>query len=241
MLRRAACALGSGLFLWACSDGDGNPRDAGTKDGGLQPVGDGGKDTGWDGSIPSLGEVRLNELDCASEAVELFNAGTTARDLGDFAISNDLTPAAKYEKLSGSIAPGEHKVIRLATIGIKCSGEDTFLTQSSVLIDVAPRGAIPSGATWGRLPDASGSFAATTPTLGGLNTNWQDTSATLFNPFGAPAEIALQLDEAAQSALRTDPRTYVQASITVRAGNKSVGPINVGVRLKGSLGSFRGL
>jgi hypothetical protein len=241
MLKWVVCALGSSLLLGACSDGDGGKGEVRAKDGGLQPVGDGGKDTGWDGHVPSLGDVRLNELDCTSEAVELFNAGTTARDLGDFAISNTLTSAGKYEKLSGSIAPGEHKVIRLASVSIKCSGEDTFLTQASVLVDVAPRGTIPGGATWGRLPDATGVFAATTPTLGALNTAWQDTSATLFSPFGAPAEISLQLDEAAQSALRTDPRTYVKASITVRAGTKSVGPISVGVRLKGSLGSFRDL
>jgi CotH kinase protein/RTX calcium-binding nonapeptide repeat (4 copies) len=68
-----------------------------------------------------------------------------------------------------------------------------------------------------------------------------DPAAWLFSP-AAVVEIDLTLPQESIDALNTDPGEYQDGtfSLTTPSGEK-YGPLNVGIRLKGSLGSFRPL
>jgi len=197
---------------------------------------------GWDGAVPSAPRaVRINEVDCENERVELINTGSVAEDLAGYALTDDMTPGKARMALTGALSAGAYQVVALTGFALKCGEERTFLLTGEALSDVAEPGPVPGGATWGRLPDGGGSFVATTATLGAANATWVDQSAAFFAPFDAPVEVSLTLDAANRAALDANPRSYARANITLRAGGKQVGPLDIGVRLKGSFGSFRTL
>jgi CotH kinase protein/Putative metal-binding motif/Lectin C-type domain len=237
------------LLLAACGGGgsggggpdgsDGGGGDVRAADGGSFPS-DAHLD-GWDGRTPEPGDVRLNELDCNGERVELANAGSSSRALDGLSLTDDLTMPTRTLALSGTLAAGERVVIDLSGFKVRCGVDNTFLLDGSALIDVAPAVVVPGGATAGRLPDITGEFTANTPTLGAVNRAWVDPSPALFAPFDAPVAIALTLDDAAMASLRSAPRTYVTAQATITAGGTTLGPVSIGVKLKGSTGSFRPL
>jgi hypothetical protein len=197
---------------------------------------------GWDGAVPSAPRaLRINEVDCENERVEVLNTGSAAEDLSGYALTDDMSPGKTRMALSGVLPAGAYQSVDLAGFALKCGEERTFLLSGEALSDVSEPGPVPGGATWGRLPNGTGSFGATNPTLGSGNSAWVDQSAVFFAPHATPVEVAITLDAAATAALTTTPRSYARASVTLRAGGKQVGPMDIGVRLKGSLGSFRTL
>lgn len=101
--------------------------------------------------------------------------------------------------------------------------------------------ALPEGASYGRLPDAEGAFAPNTPTPGAANTAFVPPVPPLFVP-GAVVTAEIELPPGARGALERDPRRTVPASLklTLPSG-EVVGPLGVGVHLKGRAGSFRDL
>lgn len=194
-----------------------------------------------DGALPVLGDLRINEVDCSAEQVELLNTGDATLELAGFRISDDLDDTVRSQKLSGSIAPGAHHVVTLSSFGISCGDENVVLFRDDEVVDVAPPADAPSAATWGRLPDGSGAFVATAPTLNAANRAFEDESVALYAPLERAVQVRITLSAENRAALALDPRTYVEGSLTLEAGGKTLGPLQVGVRLKGRHGSFQDL
>jgi hypothetical protein len=124
---------------------------------------------------------------------------------------------------------------------------DTTLTVESagVVVDTLALPAFPGsydGTSWCRLPDgAAGAGALCTPTIDAANAAYVDPAPILFDALH-PVIIDLVVDQAGVDALTADPRTFVAASFTVTDGANVLGPVDVGVALKGSAtGSFRRL
>jgi len=65
-----------------------------------------------------------------------------------------------------------------------------------------------------------------------------DEAEWLFDP-AAVVEIDFGLPPAARTALEAEPDEYVPAALRITAPGRSYGPYEVGIRLKGSIGSFR--
>jgi len=82
------------------------------------------------------------------------------------------------------------------------------------------------------LPAAQGMELAGVPTA-------DDSTAWLYNPLQVN-EIDLSASQAALDSLRANPRTYVDAQITLHDGTAAYGPYAVGLKLKGQ-SSFRDL
>ncbi|MCB9548574.1 MAG: CotH kinase family protein [Myxococcales bacterium] len=108
-------------------------------------------------------------------------------------------------------------------------------------------GDLPAGASFGRLPDVAGPFAPTTPSRGGPNAPWITPADSLFAPGVVAIDLTLSPDS--RAALEADPldpfveqmRATVPATVTVQTVAGAWGPAEVGLRLKGRLGSLRGL
>ena len=58
-------------------------------------------------------------------------------------------------------------------------------------------------------------------------------AADIFNPLKVNS-ITLDIPSTSATSLGTDPKKYVAASFTIKSGSYTMGPISVGVRLKGS-------
>lgn len=253
------CCSVAAIGLLACSDGShaegAGAQDAGRDSGSGDHGGGGGggssddqhPDILLDGSVLpdggpiALGELRINEVDCTSDRVELFNSGAAAIDLSRFNLADSIDEAFHTQALSGSIAAGAYQVVMLDGFGIECGGENAVLFRDHEIVDLVPPARVPSGATWGRLPNGTGAFAATAPTLGATNSAFLDESALLYAPLEAAVEVRITLSAQNRAALAAEPKTYVEGSLSLELGGKKLGPLRVGVRLKGSEGSFQDL
>jgi hypothetical protein len=194
-----------------------------------------------DGTPVVLDDVRINEVDCDGDRLELLNTGDATVSLSGFSVADSIDETFHSQALSGAIAAGAYLVVTLHDFGIKCGGENAVLFRDHKVVDVVPPASAPTGATWGRLPDGSGGFLATAPTLGTANSAFEDESRLLYAPLGTAVEVRITLPAQSRAALAADPRTYVEGSLLLDAGGKQVGPLRVGVRLKGRHGSFQDL
>lgn len=194
-----------------------------------------------DGTPLVLGDVRINEVDCSGDRVELVNNGTSAASLSGFSVADSVDETIHNQPLSGSIAARAYHVVTLSGFGIACDDENAVLFRDHAIVDLVVPARIPGGATWGRLPDVSGDFAPTAPSLGAPNRAFDDPSKTLFAALEPSVDVRITLTAQNRAALVADPRTYVEGSLTLAAGGKTEGPLKVGVRLKGSEGSFQDL
>ncbi|MCA9560311.1 MAG: CotH kinase family protein, partial [Myxococcales bacterium] len=123
------------------------------------------------------------------------------------------------------------------TFGIACGGDRvTLLDPTGAAADAVDVPLQPAAYTWGRLPDGAGDWQRTDPTRDAPNAAPVDAAAALFDP-AAVFEIDLSLRPEALEALAREPREYVPATLRVDGGD----PLEVGVHLKGRLGSFREL
>ena len=186
-------------------------------------------------------DVRLNEVDCERERVELVNMGDTAADLSDYELSDDLTDPSHRTRAQGMLAPYEHAVVELEGFKLRCADETVFLLAQGLERDRLRLVPGRAGTTVGRVPDGAGPFVSTVPTLGEPNRPFVDESAELFAATAPPVEIALEADPAALDTLNVLDAPYIHAQASVRVGERVVGPIEVGLRLKGRYGSFRTL
>jgi hypothetical protein len=201
---------------------------------------------------PSAAEVVLNELECARpEWVEVVNlAADRPADLAGFTFARDERRAAGgYRFPAGAVLPpGGRLVVERAQdgepgfdFGIPCGdGTAVLLAPDGSVADAAALAPHGAWATFGRLPDATGPFQPTAPTPGARNAAPVDPTAPLFDP-QAVVELDLDFAPGAREALAAAPRTYVPATLRLTAGGETSGPIPVGLRLKGRLGSFRPL
>jgi hypothetical protein len=260
------CCVVTALGLGACSDGSGAGRATGDasqesvagRDAGsgqdAEPADEDTEPTDTmppqvvldagmlpDGTSAALDDVRINELDCDGDRLELFNAGDATVNLTGFSVGDSTDETLHSQALSGSIAAGAYVVVTLDDFGIKCGGENAVLFREHEVVDLVPPGSVATGATWGRLPNGSGDFAATAPTLGAANSAFEDESKFLYAPLESAVDVRITLSAQSRAALVTDPRTYVEGSLLLDAGGKTLGPLRVGVRLKGGDGSFQDL
>ena len=125
------------------------------------------------------------------------------------------------------------------TFGVSCAGETIRLIRpDGTLEDQVRTDALPEAYNLGRLPDGTGDWTSTEPTIGEANKAPAADDAT---PFAADEvlEIDLTVDEDALQSLRDEPREYVPAVFEVRGVTDA--PMEVGLRIKGRIGSLRDL
>ncbi|MBM4280053.1 MAG: hypothetical protein FJ137_04650 [Deltaproteobacteria bacterium] len=172
-----------------------------------------------------------------------MNTGGMAVVVDGLVVADEQGEHGTATRLSGSIAAGGRLVLTPA-FGVGCDDDVMLLVERdgrAVVRDVVTLGAPPAGATWGRLPDATGAFAPTQPSPGATNHPFRDPAALLFDPLGAPLRIDLTLSADAVASLRDPAREfdYVAATLQVTGPGFVDPPLVVGARKKGKVGSRR--
>jgi hypothetical protein len=196
--------------------------------------------------------VVVNEINCdGTDWIELANTSATAADISGFVLTdaplngsgspltvpNSTTIAGNGHLAFVRSQPGSF------TFGISCSDTIRLGDPGLALVDQETLPNIDFDLdSWGRFPDATGGFRQTFPTQGTPNQpspSGVDMASEIFNPTEV-ANLELGLPVASRNALDADPTTYVAGTITLTTSSTTYGPLNVGIRLKGS-GSFRTL
>lgn len=193
--------------------------------------------------------VVINEVDCVgTDWVELYNPTSLVVLMTGWQLTDDLSnPDHAYTFPSRlQLAPGAFLVVKTSDsgtglpFGIACEQDTVYLVDpSGDLQDAVSPPAAQDGATWGRLPDGARNLEATAPTQGfwnvvfGVNpTDW------LYEPFAVPT-VDITLDPAAWLDLTYNQFEYTTGIFQLtRDGDKSP-PYEVGVRLKGYVGSYQ--
>ena len=212
-------------------------------------------------AAPAAGAaVVLNEVNCeGTDWIELVNTGATPADVSGWLLTDDPLDAApprdthRFTLPAGSIQASGSMIFEKGAsgfpFGISC-GDDTIrladAASAPVDDEAVPALTAPTD-TWGRFPNGTGSWTQTTPTKGTPNEpssaaggGPSDAAAWLFDPH-AVVEIDLELPQASIDALALDPEEYQDGTFSLRTTGGVYGPLAVGVRLKGSIGSFRPL
>jgi len=207
--------------------------------------------------------VALNEINCeGTDWVELVNTTASTADISGWLLTDDpLTqnpPRADHRYLFPSpttIAPGAKLVVeRIAggfPFGVSC-GSDTIRLADGAAGSLVDQFVVPalaaSGDTWGRYPDGTGAWIETAPTKGSINEpstaggGPPPDPSWLFDPASVQA-IDLTLPQSTIDAINANPTAeYYDATFSLtRSNGITYGPLAVGVRLKGGIGSFRTL
>ena len=216
-------------------DGKGDGKGDGEGEG----DGEGDSDSDGEGDV-DRGVVVINEVACSGDDfVEVDNIGAVDVDLRDFFVTDDLRNLghrAVIDDIDAVIAPGEFGVFVPHGFGIAC-GENVFLVDGDVVVDNIV------AADAGRVPDGTGAVVDVVRTPGAANVARADPTAGLFDPFGPSARIELTLPPTSEESLRNDGYTYVEGTFAVTSVVDGVeataGPMTVGLRKKGRIGSFR--
>ncbi len=209
----------------------------------------------------SQAAVVLNEVNCeGTDWVELVNTGPAAADVSEWLVTDDPLDSTRADHrwrfpAGTSIPAGGDVVVEKGDagfpFGISCGGDTIRIADAADApvdaIEVPSQAA--SANTWGRYPNGTGPWMQTTPTKGEPNQPSStdpppDAAAWLFDP-GNVVEINLTAPpesvEALEQATMDDPGDYVDATFSLTTVGGTYGPIDVGIRLKGSYGSFRPL
>ncbi len=209
-----------------------SPDAAAADDAGVEP----------DAALPPARLV-LNEIDCRGrDWIELSNLGP-GTELDGWRLTDDVERPERAYALTGALGIAAFGRVRQQTsaedgftFGVACQGDTISLIDPEGQVVDATQPELPGGGlTWGRLPDASGEWQPTTPTPEAPNEPAPDASS-LFDS-GRVMQIDLTLAPGGAAALEEDPRVYVEGTLSLDGG----APMAVGLRLKGRLGSFRGL
>jgi hypothetical protein len=206
-------------------------------------------------SPTAAADVVINEVDCdATDWVELLNTGAGDEDISGWRLTDaPIGSGAPLVFPSGTQIPAGGRLVFERnqpggfTFGISCADRVRLANATPTVVDEVQLPNMDFDLdTWGRIPDGSGAWRQTFPTKGAPNSpspSGVDEAAALFDP-GQVAEIDIQLPPASIAAL-SDPATwedYQDGTIEVRLANGvAYGPLAVGVRLKGGMGSFRPL
>jgi hypothetical protein len=203
-------------------------------------------------------DVVLNEINCeGTDWVELVNTSNDPADVSGWLLTDeDLDLPEGDEHLmefdAETVIPGNGDlVVERETnfeFGISCSDTLMLGDAEAELVDqttIGPRNN--SSDAWGRYPNGTGPFVPTVATRGEPNLPSTDDeepppdlAAWLYDP-GAVVEIDLDLPPSSLDALEEEPTEYVEGQFSLTTTGASYGPLEVGVRLKGGLGSFRPL
>ena len=174
------------ILAVACSGGSGDDgKDSGGMDPGA-PTDIGGKDTGGSDTVISNPKVAVNEIVHQTDVkksgdwVELYNPGTEDVDLSGWMLKDD-NDAHVFTFTSGKkIGAGQFLLVYgpgttaplVFDFGLGDSDAARLFTASGTLVDIAQwvKGEGKAGASFGRYPDGSGSYATLpTPTPGAKN------------------------------------------------------------------------
>jgi hypothetical protein len=192
-------------------------------------------------------DIIINEVSCrGGEWIELLNLSDRDQDLSNWRIADgpiDLNPGF----LNGKVIPALGRLIlnegtAAMPFAISCSGEVIRLSDDRLSpIDIFSFGVVPPGATAGRIPDGLGEFTTNIPTQGAPNLPYNADDSALYDPLN-PFLVEITLPPTSLTLLNADGRTYVPAdvAITLPTG-EVVFAGSTGVRLKGSVGSYRNL
>jgi len=192
-------------------------------------------------------DIIINEVSCrGGEWIELLNLSDRDQDLSNWRIADgpiDLNPGF----LNGKVIPALGRLIlnegtAAMPFAISCSGEVIRLSDDRLSpIDIFSFGVVPPGATAGRIPDGLGEFTTNIPTQGAPNLPYNADDSALYDPLN-PFLVEITLPPTSIGLLNADGRTYVPAdvAITLPTG-EVVFAGSTGVRLKGSVGSYRNL
>ena len=192
-------------------------------------------------------DIIINEVSCrGGEWIELLNLSDRDQDLSNWRIADgpiDLNPGF----LNGKVIPALGRLIlnegtAAMPFAISCSGEVIRLSDDRLSpIDIFSFGVVPAGATAGRIPDGLGEFTTNIPTQGAPNLPYNADDSALYDPLN-PFLVEITLPPTSIGLLNADGRTYVPAdvAITLPTG-EVVFAGSTGVRLKGSVGSYRNL
>lgn len=224
----------------ATGSGDTDPADTAVED--TSP-----EDTTVEDTTLPPADIVINEVSCrGGEWIELLNLSDRDQDLTNWRIADgpiDLNPGF----LNGKVIPALGRLIitegtAAMPFAISCGGEIIRLSDDRLEpIDIFTFGAVPSGATAGRLPDGLGEFAPNTPTRGEPNLSYNVDDSPLYDPLN-PFMVEITLPDTSLTLLNADGRTYVpgEVAITLPTGEVAFTG-STGVRLKGSVGSYRTL
>lgn len=199
---------------------------------------------------PGTGGVVLNEVDChGRDWVEVVNRSAAAVDLSGWSVADDpAREGHQYALPAGSVVQaGGRLVVKQAEepdpgfpFGIKCAKDTIYLVDAGgAVADQVAVGDAPSGSTWGRLPDATGTWQETWPTQGAVNHGPSSVSGALFDPL-AVSQVAITLPAESVASLKVAPYTYTQGQVQVTLRDGTTAVSAGGVRLKSGV-SFQPL
>ena len=211
----------------------------------------------WRDGRPTPGEsnrrlgdivVSLNEVDChGRDWIELANHAAVDADLTGWSVTDDL--AEPGFALDGIVLPARGFDVAEQqtadedgfTFGIACGTDTIYLRQpGDVVVDEVALPRLAAAFTWGRLPDRAGAWAENRKTKREPNVSAIDDAAVLYDPARVTL-VDLVVPQASVDALWAAPRDYVPATFHATVDGVEQPPLEVGVRLKGRIGSFRNL
>ena len=192
-------------------------------------------------------DIIINEVSCRGvEWIELLNLSDRDQDLSNWRIADgpiDLNPGF----LNGKVIPALGRLIltegtAAMPFAISCSGEVIRLSDDRLEpIDIFSFGVVPAGATAGRIPDGLGEFTPNIPTQGAANLPYNADDSALYDPLH-PFLVEITLPPTSLTLLNADGRTYAPAEVAITLpSGEVVFTGSTGVRLKGSVGSYRNL
>jgi len=196
--------------------------------------------------------IKINEVDCNSEWVELANTGSSTINVKNFELKIVDTDGTVFKNSltlpATRIKPGKFKSYSQSELGFAIGCGD----KSVILFDAASkeidRVAIPNlldGVSWSRF---GSSWGGGQPTQNQSNTKLPDGTpidkvAWIFDPMQS-FRINLTIDQNYLDALVQNPKEYVPATFRFKDAQDNLlpaeGALAVGVRTKGSVGSTGG-
>lgn len=208
-------------------------------------------------SVPAAGaSVVLNEVNCeGTDWIEVVNTSAGAVDVSGWQLTDDPVgdPGADPYTFPASttLAAGEDLVVERVAggfpFGISCSDTIRLVGGAGTVVDETTLTGLGLGDTWGRYPNGTGAWGRTKPTIREPNEPAAaaggpapDLAGWMFDP-GKVVGIDLSLPQSSIDALNADPDEYRDATFTLTTTGATYGPLAVGARLKGGLGSFRDL
>ncbi len=178
--------------------------------------------------------------------VELYNAGELAVQLG--AVSLEDQDGARWEGMDRELAPGEHLLLWAdggegddhLPFALSAEGERLCLMVDGEPVDRIATGPLPDDRAWARFPDGGAWLVTALPTPGRSNgtrpPTSDDPSDRLFQT-DRVQRMALTIPASSWSSLEDEPYLEVPGSLAFEGAWFP----EVGVRVKGQLGSLREL
>jgi hypothetical protein len=175
----------------------------------------------------ALGQVRINEIDCrGNDRIELVNSGNDDVDVGGFVVAIDPTdPAGRYALPAAVLAGGARLVVSEADatavppvegfgFDVDCNGPLLLLDASGAPVDSVVLERTAEAFSYGRLPDATGDFAANTETIGAPNVAAALLAPEVFDD-ATVHDVVVDVDPALRPSLLALPSAEVPCSFVL--------------------------